>query len=330
MTMVTSNQDTVMVVIGRNEGDRLVRCLQSVRGQTACVIYVDSASQDQSVAHAQRLGAEVVALDMSLPFSAARARNAGWRHALQLHPDARYVQFVDGDCEVFPNWVSSARQVLEQQPDVVAVCGRRKERFPDASVYNRMCDIEWNTPVGEARSVGGDAMFRARAMLDSGGYRDDVIAGEEPELCVRLRQAGGKILRIDADMTLHDAAILRWSQWWTRSKRGGYAFALGAHLHGAEPERHWVAEYRRALLWGLLLPVTLLTLAIWAPLAALVASLIYPLQLIRLKLKSPPSAGIGWRYAALTLMTKAAEAQGCARFWRERLQGSTPTIIEYK
>lgn len=328
--MSATPDDIALVVIGRNEGERLVRCLQSAQGQAAVVVYVDSASQDASVANARRLGAQVVELDMSRPFSAARARNEGWQRALQICPTAQFVQFVDGDCELLPAWMPQARQTLRDQPAVVAVCGRRKERFPQASIYNRLCDLEWNTPVGEALAVGGDAMFRASALVQSGGYRADVVAGEEPELCVRLRQAGGKILRIDGDMTLHDANIHQFKQWWTRAKRGGYAYALGAHLHGQPPERHWVKEHRRALAWGLWLPLGILASSLVMPGLATLAALIYPLQVVRMALRNPTASDIPWHYAGFSVVGKFAEAQGCLRFWMERRQGATPTIIEYK
>ena len=54
-----------IVAIGRNEGERLKRCLQAVVGGAATVVYVDSNSTDDSVAVARDAGATVVELDMS-------------------------------------------------------------------------------------------------------------------------------------------------------------------------------------------------------------------------------------------------------------------------
>ena len=45
-------KDLGIVIIGRNEGDRLIRCIASV-GDEALVIYVDSGSTDESVAAAR-------------------------------------------------------------------------------------------------------------------------------------------------------------------------------------------------------------------------------------------------------------------------------------
>jgi len=244
-----------VVVIGRNEGNRLRQCLLSVIGERRTVVYVDSGSTDGSVALARSLGVHVVELDLSIKFTAARARNAGFEYLLQVKPELELIQFVDGDCRVVEGWLERAVGELVAQPEVVVVCGRRREEFPDNSIYNRLFDIEWNTPIGEANSCGGDSMMKVSAFRKVGGFNPKLIAGEEPELCLRLRQAGGKILRIDAEMTLHDAQMTRFGQWWKRSIRSGYAFTEGAWLYGRTPERHWVRESKRIWLWAVLLPL---------------------------------------------------------------------------
>ncbi|MDF5713197.1 MAG: glycosyltransferase family A protein [Rhizonema sp. NSF051] len=248
-------QPVGVVVIGRNEGNRLKECLLSVLSQKTTIIYVDSGSTDGSVALARSLGVHVVELDLSIPFTAGRARNAGFEHLLKVNPDTEFVQFVDGDCRIVEGWLERALHELVTQPNVVVVCGRRREEFPDHSIYNRLCDIEWNTPVGEAKACGGDSMMRVLALKQAVGFNPSLIAGEEPELCVRLRQDGGKIVRIDTDMTQHDAQMTHFSQWWKRSLRAGHAFAEGSWIHGSSPERHWVKESRGIWLWGLQLPL---------------------------------------------------------------------------
>lgn len=313
------------VVIGRNEGARLAACLDSLASQVRKVVYVDSGSTDGSADLARARGALVVELDMALPFTAARARNAG----LAALADGEFVQFVDGDCTVDPGWVVRATEFLTKTPKAAVVCGRRREEHPEMSVYNRLCDREWDTPVGEARACGGDALMRRKAVESVGGYRDDLIAGEEPELCLRLRRAGWTVWRLDAPMTRHDARILRFGQWWNRSRRAGYAFAAGAALHGSGPERHWVRETRRALVWGLGLPLAILGLALIWP-AALLLVLLYPAQMIRLALRAdgPPRDALA--EGAFTVLGKFAEAQGVLRFFRDRLRRRTSGLIEYK
>lgn len=325
------------VVIGRNEGARLVECLASLARDPEAVaavmrvVYVDSGSTDGSVAAARAAGAEVVALDLGQPFTAARARNAGLAALREGGPGCvpDLVQFVDGDCAVQPGWIAAARDFLLAHPRAGVVCGRRRERFPGASVYNRLCDAEWNTPVGRAKACGGDAMMRMNALQEVGGFDPRLIAGEEPELCLRLRAKGWEVWRIDAEMVLHDAAMTRFGQFWKRARRAGHAFAEGAALHGAPPERHGVAETRRALAWGAGLPLAiLLGLALAGP-AALGLALAYPAQVLRLGLRGGGDRA-AWERAALLTIGKFAEAQGVAGYHWRRRRGGRMRLIEYK
>ncbi len=321
--------EVAAVAIGRNEGERLVACLASLRGAVGRVVYVDSGSTDGSVEAARAAGAEVVELDLSVPFTAARARNAGLARLRGGRAPA-YVQFVDGDCTVEPGWIATAHGFLAARPGVAVVCGRRRERFPEASVYNRLCDREWARPAGRTRACGGDALMRMAALDAVGGYREDLIAGEEPELCVRLRAAGWEIWRLDAPMTRHDAAMTRFSQWWRRTMRAGHAFAEGAALHGRAPERHFVVETRRAIAWGAALPAAILAgVAVLGP-PALLLALAYPAQTVRLAAREGLGRRAAWEAALFTTLGKFPEAQGAIGYALGRLVDRRRGLIEYK
>ncbi len=326
-TVATAGSIVDAVVIGRNEGARLVACLASLRTSVRRLVYVDSGSTDGSVAVAQAAGATVVALDLAHPFTAARARNAGLAVLAADPPDL--VQFVDGDCSVDPDWVATAVAFLGTHPQAVVVCGRRRERFPEASVWNRLADREWNTPIGPARACGGDALMRFAAVMAAGGYRESLIAGEEPELCLRLIRAGGQVWRIDAAMTLHDAAMTRMAQWWRRTRRAGHAYAEGAALHGAGPERHWVLETRRAVIWGAGVPLMAVVAWLVHP-AGLAILLAWPLQVLRLAWRWRHDGRAGWEAALFSVVGKLAEAQGVIGYWLDRLRGRRRGLIEYK
>jgi glycosyltransferase involved in cell wall biosynthesis len=328
-----------VVIIGRNEGERLVRCLQSVAqvaGGPAAMVYVDSGSTDGSVAAAIQAGARIVELDMAQPFTAARARNAG---RARLPASCAYIQFIDGDCQLQPGWLAQASAALDADSGLAAVFGRRREIAPGASVYNWLCDREWAVPPGPARYFGGDVMIRAAALDEAGGYPDAMIAGEEPDLAMRLRRHGWRLICLPEEMTLHDAAIDRFSQFWRRAKRSGHAYAeLAARHHGGEFD-----DYRRrlrgVLFWTLVPIAGILLLGLGAALAdrgLIVAGgvmLVLPfLQLLRLTAK-------GWRagklneaftIAVFQLLAKPAQTLGIARYWRGRWGGTRSALIEYK
>ena len=321
-----------IVAIGRNEGERLRQCLTSVVGKVARVVYVDSGSTDGSVELAVGLGVEVVELDLSTPFTAARARNAGFAHLLQVEPQIKYVQFVDGDCEIVEGWLDFAQQELETKSNVAVVCGRRRERFPEQSIYNQLCDMEWDTPIGEAKACGGDSMMRVAAFQQVGGFNSALIAGEEPELCVRLRLYEWKILRLNAEMTLHDAQMLHFSQWWKRALRAGHAYAEGASLHGRE-DGHWKKESKSIWFWGCYLPVLAFGLAMPSGGLSLLLLLGYPALFSRIFIKQRRQ-NISSKHAALyaisCVLGKFAQVGGTLSFLRSKLLGTKSQLIEYK
>jgi glycosyltransferase involved in cell wall biosynthesis len=318
-----------IVAIGRNEGERLKQCLRSLPA-SARIIYVDSGSSDGSDVWAREFGARVVRLDMALPFTAARARNAGFTALLDLEPEIRFVQFVDGDCELATGWLEAAASFFPTHNDVGAVFGRRRERYPERSIYNTLCDWEWDGAIGESGAFGGDVMIRTSAFEAAKGYNETLIAGEEPELALRLRRIGWRVWRLDANMTTHDAAMLHLSQWWRRNVRSGYAFAEGSFLHGASAERHWVWQARRAWLWGVWFPMICLVgsfvlgrwgIAIW---------LIYPLQMLRQIIRNAGTIRERTIKAIFQVLARFPEGMGQLKFLRNRLLGRSASLIEYK
>jgi GT2 family glycosyltransferase len=302
------------VIIGRNEGARLERCLRSVLAVSKRVVYADSASTDGSAELAKRLGAAVVVLPQDGKLTAARGRNAGFAELKARFPSCGTVQFLDGDCILQPGWVEQALAFLQGNPKVAVVCGRRFEAHPDNSIYNALCDEEWDTPIGEATECGGDALVRCEAFEQVGGYRSDLLAGEEPDMTARMRAAGWKIWRIDAPMTEHDARILTFRQWWRRTQRGGFGYAQVWQATKSLPQPLYGRQLRSAVMWTIALPVVVVLFAIAAkqPLILLALPIAYALQLARIAAgwRGPAK----WTRASLILFAKIPEAIGAARY----------------
>ncbi|EEX12657.1 glycosyl transferase, group 2 family [Citreicella sp. SE45] len=313
-----------VVLIGRNEGARLVAALASIRGAARQVVYVDSGSSDDSLAEARRAGATVVALDLGCPFSAARARNAGFA-ALS---EPQFVQFIDGDCALVPGYLGRARAHLEDNPKTGLVTGWRSEIRRDASLYNQLADFEWRRPAGEILACGGDMMVRAEAFRAVGGFDPTVIAAEDDEFCTRLRKAGWRLERIPQEMTRHDADMHRFGQWWTRAVRTGHGFAQVGALH---PE-YFTKERRRVLVYGLALPLVIAGGLLWWPLAPLGLA-VYAANYLRtvrgLRREGLPR-GEALRHGVLLALSKIPNLIGMATYHWRRGRNAQMRIIEYK
>lgn len=319
------------VVIGRNEGQRLVTCLESLLNQVDYIVYVDSGSSDNSVYEAESRQVDCLSLDLSIPFTAARARNEGVAYLIDKYSALKYIQFIDGDCELQPDWVNTAYDFLEKDPHYAVACGRRRERFPENSIYNQLCDIEWNTPVGDALACGGDVLIRVDAFNQVEGYRDGLIAGEEPEMCFRLRAKAWKIRRLDAEMTLHDAAMTRFSQWWKRAKRAGHAYAESYFLHGRSAEKFRAKPVMSVVFWAVVLPVLLIALSI-IDCRLIVMGLIYPAQVFRLSIKNKAflNSKLSFYYAVSNVLGKFPQVLGMMQFLFNKIKGQSGGLIEYK
>lgn len=314
-----------VVAIGRNEGERLRRCLVSATPDFNPTVYVDSGSTDGSRELARGLGASVVNLDLAQPFTAARARNAGFAALIKANPDIEFVQFVDGDCEFEPGWIASAAEFLLANPDVAAVCGRRRERFPQASLFNLLADQEWDTPIGQTDACGGDALIRRAAFAGVGGYNAAIAAGEEPEMCVRLHAAGWKIWRLDMAMTIHDAAMQYIGQWWLRAVRSGMGYAQAWQATRGAQKPLYRRELSRAFAWTIgVAGLAFIAALIFGPPLLLIAPVLWAGQYARLAIRH------GFRPAWLLLIGKFAEMQGIARYASQTLAGVRKGTIFYK
>lgn len=319
------NASIGVIAIGRNEGERLKQCLHSVPVGIPTV-YVDSASSDGSADFARSMGATVIELDPAVPFTAARARNAGRDHLLRDWSTRKYVQFVDGDCELEKGWLEAAARFLDTDPTVAAVCGRRRERYPERSFYNQMRDDECNTAIGTAEACGGDAMFRTSALAQVRGFDPTIIAGEVAELCHRLRDMGWRIWRIDCPMTIHDADMHRSRQWWLRTVRSGFGYAQvwQKTRSGMNPPLYG-RQLVSALLWTVgVVALSLATALVVGPAGLAAGPLLWLLQLARLAKRG------GLRRGGHLLVGKIAEAVGILRYALSRLARRKQGAIFYK
>lgn len=315
-----------VVVIGRNEGERLKLCLQSIISHDVFCVYVDSQSSDNSVVEAKQLGVETVVLDNSEPINASRARNSGFNRLVELNPDLDYVHFIDADCELNITWLDSACTVLDSESEVSIAVGRLHEKYRNDTVYMRLCDIDWYIKPGYTRKCGGIFTVRRQVYADLGGFDTSLIAGADPEFCSRLEQIGGKILVIDTDMGTHDSAMTQFSQWWKRATKVGFAYANGSQ---------WAArQVKSSLVWGVIIPILIVVLAVVFSSWYLLLGFIYPVQALRVYISSidigTTSRYDRFLYSVFCILAKFPQAKGALMYYAKRLLGKRQKLIEYK
>ena len=325
-----------VVVIGRNEGQRLAACLESIKaiafdGEME-IIYVDSNSHDGSPELAERLGAKVLRIVPKHP-CAAIGRNAGWREAR-----APYILFLDGDTRLAPDFLQTALTELQARPDVAVVWGHRRERHPEHTLFNRILDLDWIYPPGITEFCGGDALMRRAILEQTGGYDESLIAGEEPELCQRIRALGQQILHIDQPMTDHDLAMTAWQAYWKRALRAGFADADVSQRLKNSACPLWQRECRRnALHASVLLALLLAGLGLSLSTATLLPLYLMLLAYAGLTLRSAYKAR--WKsrepltlvlYGLHSHLQQIPIAIGQLRYWLARIRRQRQTLIEYK
>jgi glycosyltransferase involved in cell wall biosynthesis len=328
--------DVSVVIIGRNEGERLVRCIETVQqtrylGRVAEVIYVDSNSTDGSRERAAALGVRVIAVRPERP-TAAIGRNAGWRAAR-----TPLVLFLDGDTLLDPDFIAAAVNTI-QRPGVAVVFGNRREIRPRESAYNRVLDLDWVSPPGPAEYCGGDALMWRSVLEEVAGYDESLIAGEEPDMCRRMRRLGHTILHIDVPMTGHDLAMTRWSQYWRRAVRTGYAYAEVSARYRRTEIPLWTPESKGNLLRGsVLIAVTIggvaLALAFWSVWPLIVLAAFWLLLVVRterrIRWKSEDRVA-RWLYALHSHLQQIPILIGQLGYRRDRRSSRKRPLIEYK
>jgi GT2 family glycosyltransferase len=318
--------DIAAVVIGRNEGTRLVASLASLHGAVSLVVYVDSGSTDGSLQAARDAGAQVVELDLSVPFTAARARNAGFE---ALDPVPEFVQFIDGDCILEPDWIATGLDALSVHEDMGIVTGWRAEIHPDASVYNGLADFEWHRPAGDIDGCGGDMIVRSTAFQATGGFNPRIIAAEDEEFCTRVRKAGWRVHRLPKKMTRHDADMLRFGQWWQRAVRTGHGFAQVGALH---PE-YFARDRKRVWVYGAALPVLAILALIFLPWLLVPICGLYALSYVR-TVRGLQAHGLASHKAlhqsVFLSLSKLPNFIGLLTYHWRTLRNSDMAIIEYK
>jgi glycosyltransferase involved in cell wall biosynthesis len=235
-----------VVIIGVNAQKFIPGCIESVLNSDYPenqmeIVYVDGGSSDQSIEIASNYPKiKILKLNSSHP-TPGKGRNAGWKLL-----DAPYIQFLDADTMIDRDWFKNGLPHL-LRTDIAAVCGHRRERYPDKNCFHMIGNMEWKYETGSCRYFGGDVLIKRNILVDTEGFDEALVAGEDPELSYRIRQKKLHILRIDHPMTLHDLNMVSFNQYLRRAYRSGYGYAEIAVRHCRENEKLWTRETIRVV-----------------------------------------------------------------------------------
>ena len=166
-----------VIVIGKNEGERLEACLTSaqraLRMLSYELIYVDSHSTDDSLAIARAHGARCF-LPEETDTTAGLGRYIGTQAA-----HGEYLLFLDGDMQLQQGFVERAMlRVAAGGCD--GVCGIRTDHYMKDGKVVSVCENYFGcTQERVAPEFGGAIFLTAQALERCGGWATDTVACEE-------------------------------------------------------------------------------------------------------------------------------------------------------
>lgn len=197
--------DLSVVLIARNQQWNIPRLVESVLQETTGlasreIVLVDSASEDGTATAATQYPIRVYRLHRDQRLTAAAGRYVGFKQTT-----GKLVLFLDGDMELCPGWLGQAIEILRQQPEVAAVTGLVIDR-PLNTPRDDVCVAARTGAAVRLKEVqhgGGAALYR-RAVLDEvGSFNPHFYSDEEPELCLRIRRRGYRIVELDCPAVCH-------------------------------------------------------------------------------------------------------------------------------
>lgn len=288
-----------VVLISKNQEWNIARLIESVLRETAPfaskeIVLVDSASTDRTTDIAARYPIVVLKLHPCQRLTAAAGRYVGYRHT-----QGDLVLFLDGDMELCEGWLRQAAQVIRSRPEVAVVCGRVIDR-PLETPGSGAAPVEPALPeAANATDVlhgGGAALYRRAVLELVGTFNPYLYSDEEPELCLRIRHAGYRVLKLAYPIAFHYTAPAEDLSTFLGKRKGNLWFGYGQNMRYffGSPllwpylrERGWAAAPAALLIAGLAALVAGLTgqwtwLALWA---ACVLLLVIGLALLKHSLK---------------------------------------------
>ncbi len=215
MALVTEIRDVSFVIIARNEAFAVEKCLRSIASmqfEHREVICVDSDSTDDTLDVMKRYAAKIPGMHIiqcTGYVNAAVARNAGMRYATMP-----YIFFVDGDVELFPEFVSEALERI-QSGKADAVTGKLREiqYSPDYQTELRQLVRRKHMTQEKVCLMTGGIFIASRRIVQAVGDWDERFARfQDFDYTLRLSKCG-ILLQLPAFMGIHHSQQYRDRSW---------------------------------------------------------------------------------------------------------------------
>jgi len=211
--------ELAVVLISKNQAWNMSRLIESVLEETSWIgskeiLLVDSASTDETIKVAKKHSIKIIHLLPNQHLAPAVGRYIGEKHS-----NSKFILFLDGDMELFPGWLKKGCEFLKNRPEVAVVTGKRID-LPTTEKHKNDSVINSDTH-GDATEIsysGGAAMYRRSVLNDVGTFNPYLFSDEEPDLCIRIRNAGYKILQLQLPIVYHytdpvDSLISKTKRW---------------------------------------------------------------------------------------------------------------------
>lgn len=196
--------DLSIVIIGKNADWSIGRLLNSIMLNTPAqatseIIYVDSASTDRTLEIVRGYPVKIVKLSSSYPLCASAGRFIGSQYAT-----GKYIAFFDSDMELAGGWLQLAMRTMDEQEKIGVVSGiiLDAERTAESGLPKEAPSYLGNC-LTDIRYAGNAAMFRHEVLIAAGNWNPYLISDEEPELCLRIRHMGFRVVQLSLPVSCH-------------------------------------------------------------------------------------------------------------------------------
>lgn len=190
-----------IAIIGKNEAQYLASLFDSLGSITLTkeIIYVDSASTDESVKIAKKHANKVIVLKDSPQLCAAAGRYIASQQA-----KFDWILYLDGDMILEEDFIAflNSKKFQTYSDKIAGFVGYYEYLYKDGSSdTNRLLQA----PETIVNHFGGAVMLKKEIVLKAGNWNPSVVANEEIDLYMKIKNLGAVVYGLDRNFVKHHA-----------------------------------------------------------------------------------------------------------------------------